>query len=191
MKKLYPLLILLALFSLIASASATPIAWSPYLPIHLSSETTLQTSQTLYFGSFAFGDTSLLLNNVYMGAGNSIYALNVSSISANLTLNQLSSTSETSLTASGSGVAPITLQGFGKAPDSVMTTWNTTVPYYYSSSNDTLIMNPTLSGSETILISFNETSADIVLGIAVVALLFSIVGIAFVLIWKTRKEDNN
>ena len=191
MMKLYPLLTLLVVASLFVTVNATPIAWSPYLPIHLSDDTTIQTSQTLYFGSFVFGDSSLLLNNVYMGAGNSIYSLNVSSINANLTLNQLSSVGETSITASGSGLAPITLQGFGKAPDSVVTTWNMTVPYSYSSSNDILTLNPTITGSETILIIFNQTTTDIVLGVAVVALLFSIVGVALVLFIWTRKKGEN
>jgi hypothetical protein len=192
MNPLYPLATLLLVASLLVGfASASPIAWGPYIAIQMSSSTWLQSSQTLYLDSFSFGSESVLLNNVYINSGQSIRTLNFSSSYANVTLNRLSLSGETSLTVEGNGTTPIYLVGFGQSPTSVLSVANASVPYFYSSSNDTLLLNPTITISDTILLSFSEASIDSVMGIAVIALLIGVTIASVALIFALRRRREN
>ena len=194
MKKLYIFLSFIVLASLIGSVNAIPMAWSPYVAIQLSNTTTLQSSQMMFINSFSFGNNSLLLNNVYMGSGNTISALNVSCSNANLTLNKLSSIGETSITTVSDDLYAIYLGGFGRAPASVITIANASVPYFYSSGNDSLALYPDATGTETILIDFplSTTDVDDAIGLAAVALIFGITmgSVALVFALRRRKNDD-
>ena len=135
---------LLLLYSFISQAQAlTCIPGLPWgMPTH---HTTVQSSSSWIFSSVVLSNDSLVFTQTYIGSGSSIGSLSIASVGANLTLDQLSLSGQTSFAAAGNGSSTIVLSGYGQEPGSVMQD-NATLVYSYTSRTDILTMHPLLNG---------------------------------------------
>jgi hypothetical protein len=187
-KILYCLLCLVLACFLVAPVVA--VNWNPYLPLQVSSNTTLQSSGVFYFDSFTFGNTSILFHNINLGYFRSIPYLNFSTVDANVTVNRISNVDQTSLTLAGDGNLSVSIIGFGASPISVVTSENATVPFTYTSASDLLLLQPEVTTSETVLITFGADD-DEVLGLAVAALLIGSTLGAVALVFAMRRRGSD
>lgn len=192
MKKLLAIPLILVIFTALSTASA--ITWSPNLPFALSSyNTTVQSSQYWYFASFSLNGENLTFYNTQVN-GAPLFAFSIGSTLANITFNQLSASGETRFTANSNGT--ITLTGFGQTPENVAYTnnyviGNSTLTYTYTSSNDTLNINPTLYTIQEIAITYPNDTTLSAIALAVIAILLGLVGIALVIFWRSRRREDD